>query len=89
MRRYFDGAQGRIIIATFASNIHRIQQIVDCAIAHNRKICFQGRSMQNISELAIKLGYLKIPDRSIVDVDNLKRYKPRSASSPPVAKGSP
>ena len=76
MRRYFDGAQGRIIIATFASNIHRIQQIVDCAIAHNRKICFQGRSMQNISELAIKLGYLKIPDRSIVDVDNLKRYKP-------------
>jgi len=73
--RYFDSATGRVIVATFASNIHRIQQICDCAIRHGRKICFQGRSMVNISALATELGYLSVPDRELVDIDRLKNYR--------------
>lgn len=71
---YFELARGRVIVATFASNIYRIQQIADVAIEHGRIICFQGRSMVNIAELAMELGYLDIPRESIVDVDKLKGY---------------
>ena len=73
--RYFDEAEGRVIIATFASNINRIQQIVDTALRHGRKICFQGRSMINISQLAAELGYLNIEEKNLVDVEKLKRYR--------------
>jgi len=71
---YFDIAKGRIIVATFASNIYRIQQIADVAISFGRVLCFQGRSMQNIAKLARELGYLDIPDDSIVEVEKLRRY---------------
>ncbi len=73
--RYFDSATGRIIVATFASNIHRIQQVCDCALRHGRKVCFQGRSMLNISALAAELGYLNVPERDVVDIDKLKKYR--------------
>ncbi len=72
---YFDVAKGRIIVASFASNVYRIQQVSDYAIAHGRVICFQGRSMEQVVQIAMKLGYLKIPSESIVKVDQLKRYK--------------
>lgn len=71
---YFDIAKGRIIVASFASNIYRIQQIADVAISFGRVLCFQGRSMQNIAGLARELGYLNIPDDSIVEVEKLRRY---------------
>ncbi|HOG01895.1 MAG TPA: ribonuclease J [Clostridia bacterium] len=70
---YFDIADGRVIVATFASNIYRIQQIADVAISFGRVICFQGRSMVNIAKVATELGYLNIPEEKIVDVDKLDR----------------
>ena len=70
---YFDIADGRVIVATFASNIYRIQQIADVAISFGRVICFQGRSMVNITKVAAELGYLNIPEEKIVEVEKLKR----------------
>ncbi|MDL2257889.1 ribonuclease J [Eubacteriales bacterium OttesenSCG-928-K08] len=72
---YFDSAKGRVIVASFASNIYRIQQVADVAIAHGRFICFQGRSMLNIVGTAIELGYLNIPSEKIVEMDRLRRLK--------------
>ena len=71
---YFDKAKGRIIVASFASNIYRIQQVADVAVMRNRVICFQGRSMVTIARMAMNMGYLHIPESSIVDVDRLKDY---------------
>ncbi len=65
--KYFDeGNDNRIIVATFASNVHRIQQIVDCAEKHNRKICFLGRSMENVSKIAAELGELIVNPKTII-----------------------
>ncbi len=71
----FDTAEGRVIVASFASNIYRIQQVADVAIAHDRVICFQGRSMTNIAKIAIELGYLNIPEDFIVEVERLRKYR--------------
>ena len=71
----FDKAKGRVIVATFASNIYRIQQIADVAISFGRVVCFQGRSMVKIAEIAKELGYLQLPDESIVEVGQLKKYR--------------
>ncbi|MBR6765229.1 MAG: ribonuclease J, partial [Clostridia bacterium] len=68
--KYFDeGNENRIIVATFASNVHRIQQIVDCAEKHNRKICFLGRSMENVSKIAAELGELVVNPKTIITPD--------------------
>ncbi|MFW5995727.1 MAG: ribonuclease J [Halanaerobiaceae bacterium] len=64
----FRGARDRIILATFASNIHRIQQVVDSAFKFNRKVAITGRSMLNNVEIARKLGYLTIPEDMIIDI---------------------
>ncbi len=73
--RLFSRAESkRIIIATFASNISRIQQIVYCAQKHDRKIAFSGRSMLNYIAVAKELGYLDIPDEVVIDIDLIKRY---------------
>ncbi len=72
---YFDVAEGRIIVASFASNVYRIQQVADVAINHGRVLCFQGRSMEQVVQIAMRLGYLKIPTESIVKVEQLKRYR--------------
>ena len=71
----FERVKGRVIVATFASNIYRIQQIADLAIANGRVICFQGRSVENISAIARELGYLNLPEESVVSVDKLKKYR--------------
>ena len=70
----FDKADGRVIIAMFASNVHRIQSVVDAAVHYGRKVCMIGRSMVNVTKLAMQLGYLKIPDGSLITVDELDRY---------------
>ena len=67
-------ANGRVIVATFASNIHRMQQIADASIIHNRKIAFSGKSMENISKLAIELGYLHIPEEFILNIEEINEY---------------
>ena len=72
---YFEAAHGRVIVASFASNVYRIQQVADVAISHGRVLCFQGRSMEQVVQIAMKLGYLKIPADRIVNVDQLKRYR--------------
>ncbi len=72
---YFALAAGRVIVASFASNVYRIQQVADCAVAHGRVLCFQGRSMEQVVQIASRLGYLKIPPESIVKVEQLKRYR--------------
>ncbi len=74
LQNLFGKATGRIIVSTFASNIHRLQQIADCAMKHDRKIAFSGRGMENISEVAISLGYLVIPEGMIISLDELKNY---------------
>ncbi len=65
----------RLIIATFASNVHRLQQILDLAVKYKRKVAFSGRSMLNIAEAASKIGELSIPENLIVDVERLKNFK--------------
>lgn len=66
-------ANNRIIVATFASNIHRMQQIMDIAEKYNRKIAFTGRSMINVSEVALKLGELKFNRENIVDIEKVDK----------------
>ena len=64
----------RIVVATFASNIHRIQQIVDSAVKYNRKVSVCGRSMINVIETAIKLGYIDVPENTFIDIDMINNY---------------
>jgi ribonuclease J len=72
----FYQAEGRILVATFASNIHRIQQVIDAAAAHGRKVALSGRSMINVASIAIELGYLKVPDGILIDLDDIGHYPP-------------
>lgn len=66
----------RIIIATFSSNVHRVQQIIDTSVRHKRKVAITGRSMLNIVSAATELGYMKVPAGVLVDINEIKRYKP-------------
>lgn len=72
---FADNLKRRLIIATFASNVHRLQQILDLAVKYKRKVAFSGRSMINIAEAAAKIGELKIPDGLIIDVEKTKSFK--------------
>ena len=72
----FRGAGGRIIVASFASNIHRVQQIVNFAAKYGRKVALVGRSMLNVVRTAIKLGYLSFPEDTIIDIDRINKLKP-------------
>lgn len=64
----------RIIIATFASNISRVQQIINCAVRYGRKVALSGRSMLNVMGIAMEMGYLQIPDGVLIDIDMIGRY---------------
>lgn len=70
----FSNAKGRVIVATFASNVYRMQQVADVAIEHGRVVCFQGRSMEQIVKIAQQLGYMHIPPEKIVRVDQLSNF---------------
>jgi beta-CASP RNase J family ribonuclease len=74
LENLFSKATGRIIVSTFASNVHRLQQISDCSIKYGRKIAFSGRGMENISEVAMALEYLFIPEDMIISLDEVKNY---------------
>ena len=70
--KIFDKTSSRIIIATFSSNVHRIQTIINTAIKHRRKIALSGRSMLRVMEIAAELGYLSIPQGTLVDLEEIK-----------------
>jgi len=72
--RLFNNAKGRIIVATFASNVHRIQQIITAAEAYEKKVAVSGRSMENIVQVAIELGYLTIGEDVLIPVDQISKY---------------
>lgn len=72
----FNGCDKRIIIATFASNVHRVQQIINAAHKYRRKVAFSGRSMENVVEVASTLGYMKIPEGTVISIDDIKKYRP-------------
>jgi len=74
LNNLFIKADERVIVATFASSIHRVQQIANASIKNGRKIAFSGRSMERISEVAMSLGYLFIPEEMIIDLNDVKKY---------------
>ena len=66
----------RIIIATFSSNVHRVQQIIDTSVRHGRRVAITGRSMLNVVGAATELGYMDIPEGILIDISEIKRFKP-------------
>lgn len=70
-----NAAKKRIVVATFSSNIHRVQQIVDEAVRCKRKVCVSGRSMENVVSIARELGYLKIPEGVLIPLDMIRHYR--------------
>ncbi|MDO4838569.1 MAG: ribonuclease J [Clostridia bacterium] len=70
----FRDAKGRVIVAMFASNIHRMQMVIDNGIRYGRRVCFIGRSMVNVSRVAMQIGELHIPEDCLIDVDSLDQY---------------
>ena len=70
----FRYARNRIIVATFSSNVHRIQQVVDSAVKYKRKVAVIGRSMINVVNIAMELGYLNIPEGVLIDIDETNNY---------------
>lgn len=72
----FDKAPARIIVSTFSSNINRIQQVVEVAVEHNRKLCIIGRSMETVVGIARQYGIIKIPDGAIIKDDQIKNFRP-------------
>jgi len=70
----FLNSKSRIIVASFASNVHRIQQVVNAAVKYNRKVAICGRSMVNVCNKAIELGYLTIPKGVLVEIDSIKKH---------------
>lgn len=70
----FENCSKRIFVATFASNIHRVQQIIDSAVKVGRKVAVSGRSMENVLAAAIELGYMHIPENTLISLDEIGRY---------------
>ena len=70
--RQFTGCDKRIIVTTFASNVHRIQQVLDAAAACGRKVAVTGRSMENIMKVSTELGYMKVPKNTLMDIHKIK-----------------
>ena len=74
LQKLFRKAEGRILVATFASNIHRIQQIINAAVSFNRKVAVCGRSMINVVKVAMDLGYLTAPEGTVVEIEKINNY---------------
>jgi ribonuclease J len=76
LKNIFEQSERRIIVTTFASNVHRLQQIIDAAVAYGRKVALAGRSMLNIAGVALELGYLQAPPDVILEVDEANKLPP-------------
>ncbi len=70
--RQFQNCDERIIVTTFASNVHRIQQVLTAAAACGRKVAVTGRSMENIMKVSTELGYMKVPKNTLMDINRIK-----------------
>ena len=77
LENVFRSAPGRVIVAAFASNVHRVQQVVNVSARYGRKVAFIGRSMEQTSDTAIKMGYLKIPEGTVIPVRDIEDYSAR------------
>ncbi len=75
LENIFRNSDARILTATFASNVHRLQKIIDTAVMFNRKVAISGRSMVNVINLAMEIGYLKVPANVLVDINRIKNIK--------------
>jgi ribonuclease J len=73
---FMNNPEKRIIIATFSSNVHRVQQIINTSAKYGRKVAITGRSMLNVIGTAVELGYMKVPDKVLIDITEIGRYKP-------------
>ena len=73
---FFKNSDKRIAIATFSSNVHRVQQIIDAAAKYNRKVAITGRSMVNVVTVAVALGYMNVPEGVLIDINEIKKYSP-------------
>jgi ribonuclease J len=69
-------ARGRVLVATFASNVHRVQQVINAAVKFGRKIAICGRSMVNVVNVAMNLGYMSIPEGTLIDIELIDKYPP-------------
>lgn len=72
----FMKVRSRILVATFASNVHRIQQVINASVKFGRKVVICGRSMVNVVNAAIDTGYLNVPEGTLIDIDRINKYKP-------------
>jgi ribonuclease J len=70
----------RIVIATFSSNVHRVQQIIDISASYKRKVAITGRSMLNVIKAATELGYMRLPDGVVIDINDIKRFPPEQTT---------
>ncbi len=75
LKKRIDIAEGRVIVALFASNVFRIQQVIDIAVQNNRKVIFNGRSMEQIIAVATDLGHIKCPPNTILDIKQVGKFK--------------
>ena len=75
---FTEHCNSRIIVATFASNVDRVQQIINSAYKHNKKVVVEGRSMVNVITTAVELGYIRIPDNTLIDIEQLNNYPPEA-----------
>lgn len=80
LENIFRGCTKRIIIATFSSNVHRVQQIIDCSRRYGRKVAVTGRSMLNIVDVATRLGYMDIPKGTLIDINEINKFKPEEVT---------
>lgn len=76
----FNKAEGKVFISTFASNVHRVQQVVDAARKTNRKLALLGRSMVNVVSVAVELGYLRIPEGMLIETEEVSRLAPEQVA---------
>ncbi len=76
LEKLIQNCDKRVIVATFASNVHRVQQIVNAAVSNGRKVAVSGRSMENVMEVSRELGYLSVPEGQIIPLDLIDRYPP-------------
>ena len=75
-RIFRDNVDKRVIIATFSSNVHRVQQIIEISAKHGRKVAVTGRSVISVLGAATELGYMKLPEKTLIDINDIKKYRP-------------